>query len=152
MLNADKRLAEARLRVQPAWLQQRYGDVDTRLPSTPSPAGRHQPGAGGLQQRPRQQASEAVVLDALTKGEFVNELEKRYAVATNAVSDAQRGYQSIETYGPFKRGRENSVTDASVELVDGGMVLHGYDKAMNVNAPHRAARGRGGRSPSTARA
>ena len=72
------------------------------------------------------------MLDAMTRGEFVNQLEKRYAVATNAVSDST-GYQSIENYGPFKPGRENGVQDVRVKLVDGGMVLHGYDKAMNVN-------------------
>ena len=37
----------------------------------------------------------------------MNYLEKRYAVATNAVSDTEPGYQSIENYGPFKPGRGN---------------------------------------------
>jgi hypothetical protein len=73
------------------------------------------------------------MLDAMTRGEFVNQMEKRYAVATNAVSDSVPGYQSIENYGPFKPGRENGEQDVRVRLVDGGMVLHGYDKAMNVN-------------------
>jgi hypothetical protein len=73
------------------------------------------------------------MLDAMVRGEFVNQLEKRYAVATNAVSDSVPGYQSIETYGPFKPGRENGVADARVRLVDGGKVIQGYDKAMNVN-------------------
>jgi hypothetical protein len=43
------------------------------------------------------------LLDALTAGEFVNFNEKRYAVATHALSDAQPDYQGIETYGPFKQ-------------------------------------------------
>ena len=73
------------------------------------------------------------MLDAMTRGEFVNQLEKRYATATNAVSDTLSGYQSIETYGPFKPGRENGVQEARVTLVDGGKLIRGYDKAMNVN-------------------
>ncbi|MEJ3748156.1 MBL fold metallo-hydrolase [Actinomycetes bacterium KLBMP 9797] len=73
------------------------------------------------------------MLDALTTGEFVNFNEKRYAVATHALSDTQPNYQSIETYGPFKPGRENGARDVAVTLMDAGKVIRGYDKHMNVN-------------------
>ena len=118
-----------------AWLQQRYGDVDYAAPQHANqfPLVDINQALVAYNNDPANKRRQLSFLDALTKGEFVNQLEKRYAVATNAVSDAQPGYQSIETYGPFKPGRENGVTDARVKLVDGGMVLHGYDKAMNVN-------------------
>ena len=61
------------------------------------------------------------MLDALTGG-FVNHHEKRYAVATNAVSDPQPGYQSIETYGPSKPGRETRRPDFRAKILDGGKV------------------------------
>ncbi|MCW6006239.1 MBL fold metallo-hydrolase [Micromonospora sp. CPCC 205371] len=73
------------------------------------------------------------MLDALTTGEFVNFNQKRYAVATHALSDTQPNYQSIETYGPFKPGRENGARDVAVTLLDAGKVIRGYDKHMNVN-------------------
>jgi hypothetical protein len=73
------------------------------------------------------------MLDALTTGEFVNFNEKRYAVATNALSDTQPNYQSIETYGPFKPGRETGVRDVAVTLLDGGKVIQGFNKYLNVN-------------------
>jgi hypothetical protein len=54
-------------------------------------------------------------------------------VATNAVADGVPGYQSIEAFGPFKPGRENGVENVRVRLVDGGKLLHGYDRALNKN-------------------
>jgi hypothetical protein len=66
-------------------------------------------------------------------GEFANFNEKRYEVISYAKSDTQPGYQSIETYGPFKPGRENGEHDVAVTLLDGGKVIRGFDKYMNVN-------------------
>ncbi|WP_336716488.1 MBL fold metallo-hydrolase [Arthrobacter sp. USHLN218] len=82
---------------------------------------------------PANSGRQLTMLDAMNRGEWTNYLEKRYAVATNAVADDQPGYQSIETFGPFKPGRENGVDDVRVRLVDGGKVLHGYDRALNKN-------------------
>jgi hypothetical protein len=50
------------------------------------------------------------------------------------LSDTQPNYQSIETHGPFKPGRENGVRDVAITLLDGGKVIRGFDKHMNVNA------------------
>lgn len=118
-----------------AWLQQRYGDVDYAAPQHANqfPLVDINQALVAYNNDPANRRRQLTMLDALTRDEFVNQLEKRYAVATNAVSDSQPGYQSIETYGPFKPGREEGVTDARVRLADDGMVLHGYDKAMNVN-------------------
>jgi hypothetical protein len=54
-------------------------------------------------------------------------------VATHALSDSQPNYQSIQTHGPFKPGREQGAADVAVILLAGGKVIRGYDKPMNVN-------------------
>lgn len=82
---------------------------------------------------PANRDRQLTMLDAMVPGEWVNYLEKRYATATNAIADTQPGYQSIETYGPFKPGRENGAQDVRVRLIDGGQVQHGYDRALNRN-------------------
>ena len=118
-----------------AWLQQRYGHVDYAAPQHANqfPLVEIYQALKAHNNDPANKRRQLTMLDAMTRGEFVNQLEKRYAVATNAISDTQPGYQSIETYGPFKPGRENGAQDVRVRLVDDGVVLHGYDKAMNVN-------------------
>jgi len=72
---------------------------------------------------PANRGRRLTMLDALTRGEWVNYLEKRYQVAT----------RSIEALGPPKPGREDGARDVRVRLVDGGQILHGFDKAQNVN-------------------
>ncbi|GAA4727569.1 hypothetical protein GCM10023350_08220 [Nocardioides endophyticus] len=117
-----------------AWLQQRV-DADYAAPQHANqfPLIEIYQALKAYNNEPANRRRQLTMLDAMTRGEFVNQLEKRYAVATNAVSDTQPGYQSIESFGPFKPGRESGVQDARVTLADDGMVLHGYDKAMNVN-------------------
>ena len=118
-----------------AWLQQRWGDVDYAAPQHANqfPLVDINQALVAYNNDPANADDQLTMLDALTTDEFTNQLEKRYAVATNKVSDEQPGYQSIEAYGPFKPGREEGVTDAEVTLVDGGRVIQGYDRAMNVN-------------------
>ena len=82
---------------------------------------------------PANEHQQLTMLDALVGGTWVNYLEKRYAVATNAITETDPRNQSIENYGPFKPGREQGAEDARVRLVDGGLVLHGYQGAQNVN-------------------
>ncbi|MDF2523491.1 MAG: hypothetical protein K0R31_1132 [Clostridiales bacterium] len=85
---------------------------------------------------PANAGKKLTMLDALTKNEFNNFAEKRYAVATNKASDAAYGdgrYQSIETYGPFKPGRENGLTQVKATLLDGGKIIQGFNKKQNVN-------------------
>jgi glyoxylase-like metal-dependent hydrolase (beta-lactamase superfamily II) len=82
---------------------------------------------------PANENQQLTMLDALVGGTWVNYLEKRYAVATHAVTETDPRNQSIENHGPFKPGREEGVQDVRVTLVDGGMVLHGYQGAQNVN-------------------
>lgn len=117
-----------------AWLQQRL-DVDFAAPQHANqfPLVDIHQALKAHNNDPAHRRRQLTMLDAMVEGEFVNQMEKRYATATNAVSDDQPGYQSIETYGPFKPGREDGARDVEVRLVDGGLVLHGYDKAMNVN-------------------
>lgn len=118
-----------------AWLQQRWGDVDYAAPQHANqfPLVDINQALVAYNNDPANADDQLTTLDGLTTDEFTNQLEKRYAVATNKVSDEQPGYQSIEAYGPFKPGREEGVTDAEVTLVDGGRVIQGYDRAMNVN-------------------
>lgn len=118
-----------------AWLQQRYGDVDYAAPQHANqfPLVDIYQALKAYNNDPANDRRQLTMLDAMVKGEFVNQLEKRYEVATNAVSDTIPGYQSIENFGPFKPGRENGVVDAPVKLADGGKLIQGYDKAMNVN-------------------
>jgi hypothetical protein len=71
--------------------------------------------------------------DALARGEWVNYLEKRYAVATYPITETDPRNESIENHGPFKPGRELGVQDVEVRVVDDGLVLHGFQKAQNVN-------------------
>lgn len=117
-----------------AWLQQRL-DVDYAAPQHANqfPLVDINQALVAYNNDPANKRRQLTMLDALVEGEFINQLEKRYEVATNAVSDAQPGYQSIETFGPFKPGRENGATDVEVTLVDDGKVIQGYDQAMNVN-------------------
>jgi hypothetical protein len=63
------------------------------------------------------------MLDALTRNEWVNYLEKRYQVSS----------RSIESLGPAKPGREAGALDVRVKLIDDGRVLHGFQKNQNVN-------------------
>ncbi|MGH1565255.1 MBL fold metallo-hydrolase [Mumia sp. DW29H23] len=118
-----------------AWLQQRYGDVDYAAPQHANqfPLVEIYQALKAYNNDPANARRPLSMLDAMVKDQFVNQLEKRYEVATNAISDTIPGYQSIESFGPFKPGRENGVVDAQVRLVDGGKVIQGYDKAMNVN-------------------
>lgn len=117
-----------------AWLQQR-ADVDYAAPQHANqfPLVEIYQALKAYNNDPANADAPLTMLDAMTRGEFVNQLEKRYAVATNAVSDDQPGYQSIETYGPFKPGREDGARDVVVRTVDDAKVIQGYDKAMNVN-------------------
>ena len=117
-----------------AWLQQRV-DADYAAPQHANqfPLVDIYQALKAYNNDPANAGDQLTMLDAMVKGEFVNQLEKRYAVATNAVSDSQPGYQSIENHGPFKPGRENGVQDVALTLADGGKVIRGYDKAMNVN-------------------
>jgi glyoxylase-like metal-dependent hydrolase (beta-lactamase superfamily II) len=117
-----------------SWLQQRV-DVEYVAPSHTNqyPIVEVYQALKAYNNDPANQGRRPDMLDALTTGEFVNFNEKRYAVATHALSDAQPNYQSIETYGPFKPGRENGARDVAVTLLDGGKVIRGYDKHMNVN-------------------
>jgi glyoxylase-like metal-dependent hydrolase (beta-lactamase superfamily II) len=117
-----------------AWLQQKV-DVDYAVPQHANqyPLVEIYQALKAYNNDPANRLRQLTMLDAMMRGEFVNQMEKRYAVATNAVSDSVPGYQSIETYGPFKPGRENGVQDARVRLVDGGRLVQGYDAAMNVN-------------------
>ncbi len=82
---------------------------------------------------PANKHQQLTMLDALVGGTWVNYLEKRYAVATNAITETDPRNQSIENHGPFKPGREEGARDVRVRLVDGGLVLHGYRGAQNVN-------------------
>lgn len=117
-----------------AWLQQRYEpDFVTGQHANQFPLIEIYQAMKAYNNDPANRDRQLTMLDAMNRGEWTNYLEKRYAVATNAVSDDQPGYQSIETFGPFKPGRENGVTDVRVRLVDGGKALHGYDRALNKN-------------------
>lgn len=86
---------------------------------------------------PANAKKQLTMLESLTKNEFINFCEKRYAVATNKSSDTAYGgntYESIETYGPFKPGRENGLTSVKATLLDGGKIIQGFNKVQNVNA------------------
>jgi glyoxylase-like metal-dependent hydrolase (beta-lactamase superfamily II) len=72
---------------------------------------------------PANRTRQLTMLDALTRGEWVNYLEKRYQVAN----------RSIEALGPPKPGRAAGVRDVRVRLVDGGQVVHGFQKNQNIN-------------------
>ena len=82
---------------------------------------------------PANEDQQLTMLDALVGGTWVNYLEKRYSVAMNAIAETDPRNQSIENHGPFKPGRQGGVQDVRVTLVDGGVVLHGYQGAQNVN-------------------
>lgn len=118
-----------------SWLQQRI-DVDYVSPSHTNqyPIVEVYQALKAYHNDPANRGRRLTMLDALTTGEFVNFNEKRYEVISYAKSDTQPGYQSIETYGPFKPGRENGVPDVAVRLLDGGKVIRGFDRRMNVNA------------------
>ncbi|MFF1254788.1 MBL fold metallo-hydrolase [Pseudarthrobacter sp. NPDC058329] len=117
-----------------AWLQQRFEpDYVTGQHANQFPIIEIYQALKAYNNDPANSGRQLSMLKAMNRGEWVNYLEKRYAVATNAVADDQPGYQSIETFGPFKPGRENGVADVRVRLVDGGKVLHGYDRALNKN-------------------
>jgi glyoxylase-like metal-dependent hydrolase (beta-lactamase superfamily II) len=83
---------------------------------------------------PANRKRQLTMLDALARDEWVNYLEKRYAVSTHAITETDPRNQSIENFGPFKPGREGGVHDVRVRLVDGGRVLHGFQRAQNINA------------------
>ena len=82
---------------------------------------------------PANRRRQLAMLDALTRDEWVNFLEKRYAVATYPITETDPRNQSIENHGPFKPGREEGVRDVQVRVVDDGLVLHGFHKAQNLN-------------------
>lgn len=74
------------------------------------------------------------MLDAMTGNEFINFCEKRYAVATNALSDVKdKRYKSIETSGPFKPWREYGLSGVKATLLDGGKIIQGFNGFQNVN-------------------
>lgn len=109
-----------------SWLQQRV-DVEYVAPSHTNqyPIVEVYQALKAYNNDPAKRGRPLDMLDALTTGEFVNFNEKRYAVATHALSDSQPNYQSIQTYGPFKPGRENGAADTAVILLDGGKVIRG---------------------------
>ncbi|MFC7687624.1 MBL fold metallo-hydrolase [Ureibacillus sp. GCM10028918] len=118
-----------------AWLQQMF-DVDYVAPQHTNqyPIIEIYQALKAYNNDPANSKKQLTMLDALAKDEFVNFLEKRYSVATNALSDLSNpNYQSIENYGPFKPGRENGLTDVKATLVDGGKIIQGYDSYQNVN-------------------
>jgi hypothetical protein len=117
-----------------SWLQQRV-DVDYVSPSHTNqyPIVEVYQALKAYNNDPAHRRHPLTMLDALTTGEFANFNEKRYEVISYAKSDTQPGYQSIETYGPFKPGRENGEHDVAVTLLDGGKVIRGFNKYMNVN-------------------
>jgi glyoxylase-like metal-dependent hydrolase (beta-lactamase superfamily II) len=117
-----------------AWLQQRV-DVQYVAPSHTNqyPIVEVYQALKAYNNDPANRHGQLRMLDALTAGEFVNFNQKRYAVATHAASDQQPGYQSIETFGPFRPGRDQGVHHVEVKLLDGGKVIRGFNKYMNVN-------------------
>ncbi len=83
---------------------------------------------------PANKDNQLTMMDALTKDEFINFCEKRYSVATNALSDvSDKRYKSIETSGPFKPGRENGLKDVKAVILDDGKIIQGFNKNQNVN-------------------
>ena len=72
---------------------------------------------------PANRGRRLTMLDALARDEWINYLEKRYQVSS----------RSIEALGPFKPGRAAGARAVRVRLVDGGQVLHGFQKAQNAN-------------------
>jgi glyoxylase-like metal-dependent hydrolase (beta-lactamase superfamily II) len=82
---------------------------------------------------PANRRRKLTMLDALSRDEWVNYLEKRYAVATYPITETDPRNQSIENHGPFKPGRETGAEDVLVRVVDDGLVLHGFQKAQNAH-------------------
>jgi glyoxylase-like metal-dependent hydrolase (beta-lactamase superfamily II) len=117
-----------------AWLQQTVEpDLVTGQHTNQYPIIEVYQGLKAYNNDPANEHQQLTMLDALVGGTWVNYLEKRYAVATNAITETDPRNQSIENYGPFKPGREQGAQDVRVRLVDGGLVLHGYQGAQNVN-------------------
>lgn len=82
---------------------------------------------------PANRRRQLTMLDALARDQWVNYLEKRYSVATHAITETDPRNQSIDNFGPFKPGREGGVQGVRVRLIDGGKVIHGFQSAQNVN-------------------
>jgi glyoxylase-like metal-dependent hydrolase (beta-lactamase superfamily II) len=120
-----------------AWLQQMV-DVDYVAPQHTNqyPMVEVYQALKAYNNDPANAKKQLTMLDALTKNEFINFAEKRYSVATNKASDAAydgNTYQSIETYGPFKPGRENGLAGIKATLLDGGKIIQGFNKVQNKN-------------------
>lgn len=117
-----------------AWLQQMV-DVDFVAPQHTNqyPMVEVYQALKAYNNDPANAFKQLTMLDAMTRNEFINFNEKRYAVATNALSDSQPNYQSIETFGPFKSGRENGLANVSAKILDSGKIIQGFDKNQNVN-------------------
>ena len=118
-----------------AWLQQMQ-DVDFVTPQHTNqyPLVEVYQALKARNREPGNESKPLTMLDALTKGEFINYCEKRYEVITNALSDKTNPqYKSIETSGPFKPGRENGLKNVRVRLMDSGKVIRGFNSHQNVN-------------------
>jgi hypothetical protein len=118
-----------------AWLQQMF-DVDYVAPQHTNqyPIVEIYQALKAYNNDPANSEKQLTMLDALSKNEFVNFLEKRYSVATNAKSDvADPRYKSIETSGPYKTGREIGLSNVKATIVDSGKIIRGFDSMQNVN-------------------
>ncbi|MDR3669246.1 MAG: MBL fold metallo-hydrolase [Holophaga sp.] len=73
----------------------------------------------------------------ITVSEFQNQLEKRRSVISYKATDTTKtpvgNYQSIETSGPFKPGRDSGLTNVTATVLDGGKIVEGFNKYQNVN-------------------
>ncbi len=117
-----------------AWLQQTVGvDFVTGQHTNQYPIIEVYQALKAYNNDPANRRRQLTMRDALAPDEWVNFLEKRYAVATYPIAETDPSNQSIENYGPFKPGREQGVQDVQVRVADAGLVLHGFQKAQNVN-------------------
>lgn len=122
-----------------AYLEQKYSDVDYVMPQHTNqyPWVEIYQALKAYNNDPVNFCNSKTFLQALKKGELINFAERRYQVATNALSDIKSkgdmNYTSIENGGPFKPGRKNGLKNVKVNLLDNGIAFHGFDKHMNKN-------------------
>ncbi len=117
-----------------AWLQQMV-DVDYVAPQHTNqyPIVEVYQALKAYNNDPANSGKPLTMLDAMTKNEFINFCEKRYSVATNALSDLKdKRYKSIETSGPFKPWREYGLHEVKATLLDGGKIIQGFNGFQNV--------------------
>jgi glyoxylase-like metal-dependent hydrolase (beta-lactamase superfamily II) len=101
-----------------AWLQQTVGvDFVTGQHTNQYPIIEVYQALKAYNNDPANRRRQLTMLDALARDEWVNYLEKRYAVATYPVTETDPRNQSIENHGPFKPGRETGVEDVRVRVV-----------------------------------